>query len=196
MDGPSPFYSPDELRAIGCSAVGQHVQVSRHVHFYGFEGKLGHRVRIDDFTVLKGCIEIGSYVHISSFCLLGGTAGRIVIGDFSTTSAYVGIYTASDDYSSPLLTNSVVPADLKRGVEGDVRIGCSVVIGAHCVVLPNAVIEDYATVGALCIVNGVFKRGSVSVTSAGRPHEIGRRDIRRIQLAEVEALRRLEEKTP
>ena len=193
MAASSPFYDPDELLGLGCTTIGRQVRVSRLAQLHKFHGALGHHVRIDDFTILKGRVDLGSYVHISSFCLLGGTGGQIVFDDFSTTAAYVGVYTASDDYASPLLTNSVVPADLKRGFTGDVRIGRGVVIGAHCVVLPHAVVEDYATIGALCIVNGVFARGSVHVTGAGRPRQIGRRDIVRIQQAEAEALRRLSE---
>ena len=193
MTASSPFYDSEELLQLGCTSVGQYVKVSRMVQLHGFRGSFGHHVRIDDFTILKGRVDFGSYVHISSFCLLGGTGGHIVFGDFSTTAAYVGIYTASDDYASPLLTNSVVPPDLKQGINGDVRIGRGVVIGAHCVVLPLAMVEDYATIGAHCIVNGVFARGSIYVTGGGRPRQIGQRDITRIHKAEVEALRRLSE---
>lgn len=193
MEPSSPYYAPEELLDLGCTAVGRYVRISRRVQFYGFRGAIGHYARIDDFTILKGRVDIGAYVHISAFCLLGGSAGRIVLNDFSTTAAYVGVYTASDDYASPLLTNSVVPADLKHGISGDVEIGRGVVIGAHCVVLPKAIVQDYATVGALCIVNGVFARGGIYVTGAGRPRQIGRRDIISIQQAEDEALRRLAE---
>ena len=109
MPGETPFYAPEELRALGCVSVGRQAQVSRLARFYGFQGRLGDHIRIDDFVILKGRVDIGCFVHISSYCLLGGTAGTVTFGDFSTTAAYVGIYTASDDYSSPLLTNSVVP---------------------------------------------------------------------------------------
>jgi acetyltransferase-like isoleucine patch superfamily enzyme len=193
MHSSSPYYEPGELRDLGATAIGRHVTVSRRAQFYGFQGSIGHRVRVDDFTIIKGRVDIGNYVHISAFCLLGGAGGSILFDDFSTTAAYVGVYTSSDDYASPLLTNSVVPADLKRGITGDVRIGRGVVIGAHCVILPNAVVGDYATVGALCIVNGELGRGSIYVTGAGRPRRIGQRDIASIRRAEVEALRRLAE---
>ena len=118
MPGETPFYAPEELRALGCVSVGRQTQVSRLARFYGFQGRFGDHIRIDDFVILKGRVDIGCFVHISSYCLLGGTAGTVTFGDFSTTAAYVGIYTASDDYSSPLLTNSVVPDDLKRGITG------------------------------------------------------------------------------
>jgi acetyltransferase-like isoleucine patch superfamily enzyme len=192
MPGETPFYAPEELRALGCVSVGRRTQVSRLARFYGFQGRLGDHIRIDDFVILKGRVDIGCFVHISSYCLLGGTAGTITFGDFSTTAAYVGIYTASDDYSSPLLTNSVVPDDLKRGITGDVSVGKGVVIGAHCVVLPKATIGDYATIGASCIINGNYAPGSVYVTGGGRPRLVGQRDIESIKAAEAEALRRLQ----
>ncbi|MBV8768572.1 MAG: hypothetical protein JO094_06710 [Hyphomicrobiales bacterium] len=187
-----PYYAPEELRSLGCVFVGRRVQVSRLARFYGFRGKLGDHTRIDDFVILKGHVDIGCFVHISSYCLLGGTAGRITFGDFSTTAAYVGIYTASDDYSSPLLTNSVVPDDLKRGVTGDVSVGKGVVIGAHCVVLPKATIGDCATIGATCIINGDFEPGSVYVSGAGRPRLIGWRDVDSVKAVQAEAMQRLQ----
>ncbi|MBV8184704.1 MAG: hypothetical protein JOY76_08450 [Hyphomicrobiales bacterium] len=191
MPGETPFYAPEELRALGCESVGRRTQVSRLARFYGFQGRLGDHTRIDDFVILKGRVDLGSLVHISSYCLLGGTEGTITFGDLSTTAAYVGIYTASDDYSSPLLTNSVVPEDLKRGITGDVSVGKGVVIGAHCVVLPKAAIGDYATIGATCIVNGDYAPGCVYVTGSGRPRLVGKRNVDSIKVAEAEALRRL-----
>jgi carbonic anhydrase/acetyltransferase-like protein (isoleucine patch superfamily) len=196
MHQSSAFYTPAELVELGCSSVGRWVQVSRLASFYGFIGTLGDHTRIDDFVIVKGRVDIGCFAHISAFCLLGGTAGTITFGDFSTTAAYVGIYTASDDYASPLLTNSVVPQDLKRGISGDVTIGKGVIIGAHSVVLPRAMVHDYATIGAQCIVNGEFTLGGIYVTGAGRPRRIGQRDINSIKTAEDEARRRLAEKQP
>lgn len=187
----SQFYSAAELAELGCTRIGRHVQVSRLAQFYAFRGELGDHCRIDDYCIIKGRVDIGCFAHISAFCLLGGTGGTICIGDFSTTAAYVALYTASDDYASPLLTNAVVPSDLRDGITGDVVIGKGVVLGAHCVVLPSAVIGDYATIGALCIVNGEYVAGEIYVTGAGRPHSIGRRDLSNIEHLEAEARRRL-----
>jgi UDP-3-O-[3-hydroxymyristoyl] glucosamine N-acyltransferase len=88
-----------------------------------------------------------------------------------------------------------VPPDLKRGITGDIVVGKGVVLGTHCVVLPHAVIHDYATIGALCIVNGDYASGTIYVTDAGRPRSIGRRDIANIKRLEAEARRRLAEGT-
>ena len=72
----SPFYSPHELARLGCTSVGRHVQVSRLARFYGFHGSVGDHTRIDDFVILKGHVEIGCYVHISAFSMMGFTLGK------------------------------------------------------------------------------------------------------------------------
>lgn len=187
-----PFYSPEELLALGCTSVGRKVQVSRLARFYAFRGPIGDHVRVDDFCILKGEVHVGSFVHIGAYCHISGVGGKVTIGDLSTTAAYVAIYTASDDYSSPLLTNSLIPADLKQGITGNVVIREGVVIGAHSVVLPNTVVEDYATVGALCIANTHFESGSVYVAGAGRPRCIGQRDLPSLRRVSAELRRRVD----
>jgi len=188
-----PFYSVDELYAFGFSSVGRHVLVSRLARFYGVRGALGDYVRIDDFTTLKGCVEIGSFVHLSAYCLMSGVGGRVIFHDMSTTAAFVAIYTASDDYASPFLTNSIMPSDLKRGISGDTVIGEGVVIGTHAVVLPNSVVEPYATIGAHCIVKGKYESGGIYVTGAGRPRCIGHRDLTQLRTLASELRRRYEQ---
>lgn len=193
MTSGSEFYSDAELAQLGCTRIGRRVQVSRLARFYGFRGELGDHCRVDDYCIIKGRVDIGCLAHISAFCMLGGTGGTISIGDFSTTAAYVALYTASDDYASPLLTNAVIPSDLRRGITGDVVVGKGVVVGAHSVGLPGAVIGDYATIGALCILNGEYVAGAIYVTGSGRPRSIGRRDVSNLERLEAEARRRLAE---
>lgn len=187
-----PFYRTEELLALGCTSVGRKVQVSRLARFYGFHGVIGDCTRIDDFCILKGRVEIGSLVHISAYCMISGVGGRVRVGDFTSTAAYVAIYTATDDYASPFLTNSLVPSDLKRAVTGDVFVGQGVLIGAHSVVLPDTVIEDFATLGALCIGNMHLERGSVYVAGAGRPRNVGQRDLPALEKAAAELRGRME----
>jgi acetyltransferase-like isoleucine patch superfamily enzyme len=189
----SPFYAPEELRALGFDPVGRNTQVSRLARFYGVRGSIGDHSRIDDFAIIKGNIAIGSYVHISAFCLLGGTGGQIRFEDFSGVAAYVAVYTATDDYASPLLTNAVVPADLRKSITGDVHLGRGCMIGAHAIVLPSTVLEPYVTVGALCIVQGSLREGGVYVASGGKPRLVTHRDMESIRSAEAELMRRWRE---
>ena len=71
------FYSPEELKSLGLKEYGENVLISRKCSIYGAENiRLGSHVRIDDFCVLSGKVELGNYVHIAASCLLyGGSAG-------------------------------------------------------------------------------------------------------------------------
>ncbi|HIP14183.1 MAG TPA: transferase [Sulfurimonas autotrophica] len=44
-------------------------------------------------------------------------------------------------------------------VKGDVKIGNNVLIGTHCVILPNTIIEDNVVVAANSTVKGQLKSG-------------------------------------
>lgn len=44
---------------------------------------IGHDVRIDDFCILSGKIEIGNYIHIGAYCALYAGDFGIVMRDFS-----------------------------------------------------------------------------------------------------------------
>jgi acetyltransferase-like isoleucine patch superfamily enzyme len=171
----SDFYDKYELLNMGFTDVGRNVQVSRLARFYGFKGKIGDHSRIDDFAILKGHVDIGAYVHISSYCLVSGVAGVVKFGDCSTTAAYTAIYTSSDDYKGPFLCNPLVPKEHVNPLTGDVILGEGALVGAHCVILPGASLGDFATVGALCIVNSKMESGELAVTS-GPPRVIGKRD--------------------
>lgn len=148
-------YTSEELRDIGFSRCGEHVQISRKASFYRPDRiAIGHHVRIDDFCVLsagEGGIEIGNYVHIATFCSLIG-AGKIVLSDFSGLSARVSIYSSNDDYSGRHMTNPTIPACFTGVVHSDVVIGRHAIVGAGAVVLPGVTLEDGVAIGALSLV--------------------------------------------
>lgn len=160
-----PFYSPDELRALGLARFGEDVRISRKASLYN-PGRIaiGSHVRIDDFCVLsagEGGIEIGDYVHIAVFCSLIG-AGKIILADFCNLSSRVAIYSSNDDYSGEHLTNPTVPSRFTGVTHADVRVGRHVIIGTGAVVLPGVNLEEGAAVGALslvktdCLAYGIF----------------------------------------
>ena len=63
------FYSPEELKSLGLKEYGENVFISRKCSIYGAENiRLGSHVRIDDFCVLSGKVELGNYVHIAASC--------------------------------------------------------------------------------------------------------------------------------
>jgi galactoside O-acetyltransferase len=150
------FLSRQALRRLGFAAVGDDVAVSDRASIHGAARiALGSHVRIDDFAVLSAGAEglrIGSYVHIAVHCSLIGKA-LIELGDLSTLSSRVAVYSSNDDYSGGGLTNPTLPIEYRRVTDAPVRIGRHVVVGSGSVILPGVTIGEGAAVGALTLVN-------------------------------------------
>ncbi len=66
---------------------------------------INDNVRIDDFCILSGHIEIGSYIHIAAYSALYGGQAGIFMDDFLNISSRVFVYSVSDDYSGETMTN-------------------------------------------------------------------------------------------
>ncbi len=150
------FLSRRALRRLGFAAIGTDVSVSEHASIYRASRiTLGSHVRIDDFAILSAGVEgirIGSYVHIACFCSLIGKA-LIELGDLTTLSARVAVYSSNDDYTGAGLTNPTLPMQYRRVTEAPVQIGRHVVVGSGSVILPGVTIGEGAAVGALTLVN-------------------------------------------
>lgn len=62
------FYTEKELPSLGLKKYGRNVKISRHASIYGAQNiSIGDNVRIDDFCILSGHIELGSYIHIAAY---------------------------------------------------------------------------------------------------------------------------------
>jgi acetyltransferase-like isoleucine patch superfamily enzyme len=176
----SPFFAADELKAFGFSDVGDNVQISRKCSFYRISGRIGRNVRIDDFCIFKGHIEIGCYVHVAAFCSVSGAFGKVELKDFCTLSNRVSIFTGSDDYSADTLNNSQVPEEFTTIKKGPVVIGQAVLVGAHSVILPGVTIGDAGSVGAMAVVTksiapGEMARATSAVAVVGpRKRDVGK----------------------
>lgn len=149
------YYTSPELRSFGFARVGENSVVARNCTIIGLENiTIGDNVRIDGFTSLiapNGRIRIGSYVHIATACMLGARAG-IEIGDFSSLSQGVRIFTAIDDFSGKRLSNSTVPQELAGVQSAPVTIGRYVPIGSGSIILPGVTVGEGAAVGAMSLV--------------------------------------------
>lgn len=158
MEIKTSFYSEAELKAIGFKGFGRNVLISRKASFYNPEEMFfGNNVRIDDFCILSGKISVGSYVHIAAYCGLFGRYG-ITFKDFSGLSSRISIYTYSDDYLGRCLTNPMVPEEFRTKPNiGPVALEKHALIGCGSVILPNSLIEEGASVGALSLVKGTLK---------------------------------------
>lgn len=157
------FYSTEELKEIGFKKVGK-AFVSGKVSIYSPEKIiLGDNVRIDDFCILSGKIEIGNYVHIAAYSALYGGEKGIFIGDFANLSSRVSVYSLSDDYSGESMTNPMVPEKYKKVVSEPVHIGKHVIIGSTSVVLPGCELKTGSSFGAFSLINDNSESWSVNV---------------------------------
>lgn len=148
------FYSEGELVQIGFRAYGDNVKISRKSSIYGAEKiSIGSNVRIDDFCILSGCIEIGDFIHIAAYTALYSGEGGIVIDDFANLSSRVSIYGISDDYSGETMTNPMVPNEYKNVDSRPVHIGRHVIIGSTSVVLPGVSLGEGSAFGSFSFIN-------------------------------------------
>lgn len=100
------FYEESELKQLGFKQIGKNVRISRKASFYGVSKiSIGNNVRIDDFCILSGKIDIGNYIHIAAYSALYGGDDGIFLDDFVNISSRVCIYSVSDDYSGNSMTN-------------------------------------------------------------------------------------------
>src|SRR5689334_11999847 len=78
---------------------------------------VGEGSRIDDFTRIEGGqgVEIGRYVHISSFCSIFA-GGRALVGDYACMAEGSRILTGSEQLDAAM--SSVAPGPGRRVVAG------------------------------------------------------------------------------
>ena len=117
---------------------------------------IGDNVIVDAFCSIivtnSGYLELGSYTHIGAFSHILACEG-VEIRDFSGLSQGVKIYSKTDDYTGHSLTNPTVPNEYKAFKKGKVIINQHVIIGAGSVLLPNIVIGEGVSIGALSLVS-------------------------------------------
>lgn len=156
------FYSETELEKLGLKKYGKNVLISKKASVYGAENiVLGDNVRVDDFCILSGLVEIGSYVHIAAYSAIYGSDVGVFINDFANISSRVTIYSISDDYSGESMTNPMVPEKYKNIERGRVYIGKHAIIGSTSVVLPGVYIEDGGSFGSFSFINHNTEKWSI-----------------------------------
>ncbi len=147
------YLTDKQLKAIGFKHLGKNVQISDKASIYNTNEIILHdHCRIDDFCLLSGKISIGSYVHITPYCLLAGGIPGITLEDFTTLAYGVYIFTQSDDYSGETMVNSLVPTEYKRETKQPVIIQSHSIIGARSTVFPGVKLSQGTSVGAMSLV--------------------------------------------
>ncbi len=148
------FYSEEELSKLNLKSYGKNVLISKNACIYSPENiSIGNNVRIDDFCILSGKIEIKDYVHISAGVMLFGSSYGIYISNYCGISSRSIVYAASDDYSGNCMVNSTIPDEYRNVICGPVVLKDLVQVGAGCVVMPNITLEKGSAIGAMSFVN-------------------------------------------
>lgn len=143
-------------------------------------------VEIDDYshldtyvTVLGGSkghgyVQIGKYVHVTSYCVLSGRGG-IKLGDYSGIAAGSKIFSATNYYenlaqpSNELLSLSgAAPPNKQYVIEKPVIIDDYAFIGLDSIVLPGVKIGKAAIVGANSLVIEDIPPFSIAVGSPAK----------------------------
>lgn len=152
----------EQIKNIGFKTVGKNVLISDKASFYGAENiAIGDNVRIDDFCILSGDIEIGNYVHISAYCALYGRFG-IKIGNFCGLSPRCTLFSASDDFSGENMISPMVPEKYTNLNVGRVLLFDYVQIGANSIIMPNVICKEGAVCGAFSFVKKNLSEWSIN----------------------------------
>ena len=163
------FYNEKELALLGLKKVGNNVLISRNANIYGAENiSIGNNVRIDDFCILSGVINIGNYIHIAAYSAIYGGKAGVYVGDFSNISSRVTIYAICDDFSGASMTNPMVPEKYKKIRNDRVIIGKHTIIGATSVVLPGIETGEGSAFGSFSFINRSSEPWSMN---AGIPYK-------------------------
>lgn len=158
------FYTSDELEKIGFKEIGENVLISRKASIYGAESiSISNNVRIDDFCILSGKIQLGNYIHISAYSALYGGDKGILVDDYATISSRVSIYALTDDYTGIGMTNPMVDKEFRMVRQEVVKIEKHVIIGATSVVLPGCILKEGSSFGAFSFINKNSEPWSINV---------------------------------
>ena len=147
------FYTEEELKIFPFKKIGKNVLISKKASIYSAESiTIGNNVRIDDYVLLSGNIEIGNYVHISAYSALYG-GKKIIIDDYCGCSARCTLISATDDFSGNYMVGAVIDNEFTNVIKGTIKLKKYVQLGANTIVLPKVVIGEGVTTGAFTFVN-------------------------------------------
>lgn len=142
------FYSIKELSKLGLKTYGQNVLISRKASIYNPEKVIiGNNVRIDDFCLLTGSIEIQDNIHISAYSALYGKFG-IIMEDFTGLSPRSTIFSATDDFGGDFLVGPINLEKYTNIIGGKVILKRFSQIGAGSIIMPDLTINEGVAVGA------------------------------------------------
>ena len=111
---------------------------------YGF----GSGSSVYDSVLVLGDVTIGDNCWIGPNVILDGSGAPLTVGNNTTISAGVHIYTHSTHLRD-------VDGDMSGVLTGPVNIGCHCYLGPSSIISLGTSISDHVVVGALSFVNGL-----------------------------------------
>ncbi len=144
------FFNHKDLKSCGKNVIiGKTVRIR-----YPELVEIGNNVIIDDFTYISTALKLHDNTHISSGCkIIGGKKAFVEMFEYSTLAPNVVLSAGTDDYLSGIAT-PMVPLEFKANcIIGEIIIKKHCIVGAGSVVLPNIVLNEGSSIGALSLVN-------------------------------------------
>lgn len=146
---------------------------------------------IDDYCYFSARVKIGFCSHVANGCSVGGGRERLfALGDFSSLSAGVKVWCASNDFANDLV--AIVPPGVgdigDSPITGDVIFENYTGAGANTVIMPDNVIPEGTTIGALSYVPPRFAFEPWAVYAGVPIRRIGARNRDRV-LAQAHLIR-------
>lgn len=163
------YYNEDELKELGFNSVGKNVLLSKNACVYNQNRiSLGDNSRIDDLCILSGTIHIGSYCHITPYCLIAGGEPGVFLEDYCTLAYGVKAFSQSDDYSGQTMTNSLIPKKYKNEYFASITMKKFTIVGANSVILPGADLAEGTSIGAQSLVTRKTEAWSIYAGSPAK----------------------------
>ncbi len=132
------FYTQEDLYTMGFKNLGQNVLIAKSCTIDDPRKiSIGDHVRIDDFSILTGTIDIGDWTHIAHYVHLSGYAG-IIIGAHCGIGARTTIYTTAEPFDGSTLAGPTYPEKDRVLNAHEIIIRNLVIIGINSVMFPGS----------------------------------------------------------
>ena len=125
------YWNKEDLMRMGVSCEGDNIYVSKTVRITDPHNlMLFDNTKIHQFCVLhsNGPMALGPYLTVLPFCYFNSWFGLVIKG-YTTISARVSIYSASDDYSGEYIVHNEAPDGCNNILGGVVTLEKGVVVG-------------------------------------------------------------------
>jgi acetyltransferase-like isoleucine patch superfamily enzyme len=163
----------EQAKALNLNPIVSKLSRIRHPDLF----EIGAGSILDDFCYVSTRVKIGRFSHIANGCSIAGGAERTFeLGDFSSISAGVKIWCASDDFINDLVCCPSATEIKQNVICGDVRLQANTAVGANSVIMPNNNLPIGVTIGALSFVPPQFQFEQYSVYAGVPIRLVGRRN--------------------